>query len=198
MFCTVCGKEVKGHNKFCTYCGAPAEPLLEILGTRCPNCGAEYDTEQIFCPVCGWKLLLRIRDRQVTIPLIGQSAGHRPLWTMGMLSCYHGLPKSHPVSGRGRVLLYPDALEFEKNITSTTASLLGAVGMTDAQKKAEQNSQTDIYPLSAVTGVRRDKYLAMPVLILTFKDGSTVSFCGPASGSEMDRAAELILQYRSL
>lgn len=50
--CANCGAELAPNAKFCTECGANAEPKPKPF---CPNCGTETNGAK-FCPECGTKL----------------------------------------------------------------------------------------------------------------------------------------------
>lgn len=52
MYCTHCGKSVKGDAQFCPYCG-------NKIGTKffCSNCGKELEEIIKYCPYCGTKTI---------------------------------------------------------------------------------------------------------------------------------------------
>ena len=63
-FCTNCGQELSTNAKFCSHCGAAAEPsnrskrtsLYEGEIHKCPNCGEVLKSFEINCTACGYEL----------------------------------------------------------------------------------------------------------------------------------------------
>ena len=57
--CPRCGKPIRAGARFCSYCGAKAEPPAEVAPPaepRCPNCQAPVRPGARFCGACGHEL----------------------------------------------------------------------------------------------------------------------------------------------
>lgn len=50
QFCTNCGKEIAGGERFCSNCGTKIQTI-----DTCSNCGHAFAADAKFCPMCGTK-----------------------------------------------------------------------------------------------------------------------------------------------
>lgn len=53
LLCAQCGAELKPGMRFCSRCGAPAQPVQVDLKPHCSECGAELKPDMRFCTRCG-------------------------------------------------------------------------------------------------------------------------------------------------
>lgn len=192
MKCSKCGALIEKDARFCSQCGTPiahmsAPAEAPAAGARvfkqCPQCLGKAETDEVYCSACGRLLQLRT--------LSGSE-----LLRIKFMSFYEGEPTVGIAKATGDLVICDDRICFQKVMGNAIGGLFGIAGM-GVSRKSVQDKPIDSYPLSGIASAREGRYAGvMPMIVVTFKDGKCISFCGTAGGEKVDRAVRLIEEYR--
>ncbi len=199
MFCNHCGKPVADDARFCPYCGQSIEAVPEEIVFVCPQCGKEFDPECVYCDQCGYKLVEKVlhgaQNPHEIAEELPRAAGLR-LMELNMMSKYRGEPKVGIAMSTGKLILYSDALEFEKLFGNAAGAAFGIAGMAVAQSAAKKEGKVETLPYRDIQTVYKGKYMgAMPSIVVRCRDGQVFSYTGTVSNTEIDRAIGIIQKY---
>lgn len=191
MKCHQCGREIQTDAKFCAYCGAKMEQnIIDTTLVReskaqkaCPGCGKVFAPEHVYCDQCG--RLLQVK-----------TVSGRELQRIHMASKYDGEPTVGIAKATGDLILYDDRIEFKRVMGNALGNAFGLLGMAAA---ARSTPQQEVYRMSEIASVKLGRYGGMmPTLVLQLKNGSIYSFCGIADSNTIQKAINLIEEYRPL
>ena len=189
MKCSQCNQEIPNTSKFCFYCGTQVVPEAQIViekemivHKQCPNCRAVFDVQQVYCDRCG-RLL---RQRKIE---------GKELCKIQMASKYEGEPTVGIAKATGDLIIFDDRVEFRRKMGNAASAMFGAAGMLISAKKVPP---VETFRMDEIGFTRVGKYAGlMPTLVIQLKDQRVFSFCGLADGNVIQKAAELIEEYRS-
>lgn len=176
MNCTKCGQDLAEGAKFCSNCGTRVEKQQDH--TFCTTCGARLEPSARFCPSCGVKV-----ERITAETPADVTAPEKPVTVLKMVSLYEGTPTVGIAKATGTLSVYHDRIEFVKQLGNALGGAFGLAGLAAAKSKTKDDP-IDIYPVSQISRLYVGKYCGVyNTLVLTLRDGFTVSFCPAAPGS---------------
>ena len=181
MKCTGCGAVNPDGTNFCKQCGkrlakAPSPADNTVF---CCFCGMRADEDAQFCIGCGKPFFNKenadLRDN--------------PLMTLPIINKYMGDSRTGITQATGRILIFPDRLEFHRRIGSSVGASFG-----DAQKgRGDRAGAAEVFPIAEIASCVYSPYtLQMPAMVLTMKNGQAFKFGKADKEKELHKAIALI------
>lgn len=179
MVCSNCGQNIPDGSKFCGHCGTEVKLQAKKF---CTNCGAESTEGQLFCSVCGMKL----GEPSESQSQVSTGSG-RLLKTLNMVSMYKGEPTVSVAASTGKLLIYDDRIEFEKQMGNALTSSFGLVGLIGSAKAVKKNP-IDVYPINQISELKVGSYMGVyNTLVVKLRNGTVNSFAPAIPGSSVPK-----------
>lgn len=178
MFCSQCGAELKGEEKFCGRCGAKVASA-NAQTTTAAQTTAATQTVPTYTP----------HDRGT---LLRESKSNT-------YSYFAGDPQKKVFKkSTGTVRIYDNRVEYEKVVIISKAFWVGGlIGGALAAKKQAYEEKVEKYYYKDISSVKIGKYPGgYPTLVITMNSGETFTLCcGKRKSEEPMEFLGLINQY---